>query len=425
MILRSSYTNGVKHVAEPFPNVIIIPNTYVGYADEYQATHDVVLTPVTEDRNVTVSDVEYKNAEWLERYGQGLVSGWDLLAKDENLLVTKAEESYKPTSGMVTASERALRWKKEGKATGAGTPVGWGRATDIAAGRSMSFDVVQRMYSFFSRHEVDKKGKDFDNLSNPSNGRIMWDAWGGNAGFGWSRNIVERHKRMEKHLLGQHDQASHGRKGHIKSGYNNWYGHLADLRLAGQDLTKQGNKSQMVIVEAAGFNGKPEMVELSELEPDKIIYRGLSNEDAKTDFIESEVQFGGMGVIGNGTYFSDRAKTATDYSGKVEFDDKRIITAQWKPDANVLKFENIDEATKWFAEEQKTFREGVGQHYQSATDDFVSIGSQIYGYFGSAMNFSNLAIMQGYDGYEVDVSRGTVKEKYTIVLNRGKLKVAK
>jgi hypothetical protein len=113
----------------------------------------------------------------------------------EDVKMMSKAETYQPTSGMKTAAERALRWKKEGKATGAGTPVGWGRATDIAAGRSMSLSVVKRMYSFFSRHEVDKKGKDFYNLSNPSNGRIMWDAWGGDAGFSWSRSIVEREKK--------------------------------------------------------------------------------------------------------------------------------------------------------------------------------------------------------------------------------------
>lgn len=105
--------------------------------------------------------------------------------------VEKAE-GYSPTSGMKSAAARAIRWKEEGKANGAGTPVGWGRARDIVAGRSMSLSVVKRMYSFFSRHEVDKKGKDFYNTSNPSNGRIMWDAWGGDAGFSWSRGIVNR-----------------------------------------------------------------------------------------------------------------------------------------------------------------------------------------------------------------------------------------
>jgi hypothetical protein len=104
----------------------------------------------------------------------------------------KAEKTYTPNAGMKAAARRALKWKEEGKATGAGTPVGWGRASDIVAGRSMSLSTVKRMYSFFSRHEVDKKGKDFYNTSNPSNGRIMWDAWGGDAGFAWSRKIVNQ-----------------------------------------------------------------------------------------------------------------------------------------------------------------------------------------------------------------------------------------
>jgi hypothetical protein len=105
-------------------------------------------------------------------------------------------DGYTPNAGMKSAARRALKWKEQGKATGAGTPVGWGRATDIVAGRTMSLSTVKRMYSFFSRHEVDKKGKDFYNTSNPSNGRIMWDAWGGDAGFSWSRGIVEREKKF-------------------------------------------------------------------------------------------------------------------------------------------------------------------------------------------------------------------------------------
>jgi hypothetical protein len=103
-------------------------------------------------------------------------------------------ETFTPNAGMKAAARRALKWKEDGKATGAGTPIGWGRATDIVAGRSMSLSTVRRMFSFFSRHEVDKKGKDFNNTSNPSNGRIMWDAWGGDAGFSWSRAIVNRMK---------------------------------------------------------------------------------------------------------------------------------------------------------------------------------------------------------------------------------------
>ena len=109
-----------------------------------------------------------------------------------------AKEGYTPTAGMKAAAKRAIRWKEQGKATGAGTAVGWTRAGQLARGETLSLSTVKRMYSFFSRHEVDKKGKDFYNTSNPSNGRIMWDAWGGDAGFSWSRKIVEREKNMKK-----------------------------------------------------------------------------------------------------------------------------------------------------------------------------------------------------------------------------------
>ena len=114
-----------------------------------------------------------------------------------------AKEGYSPTSGMKSAAKRAIRWKEQGKAKGAGTMVGWTRAGQLARGETLSLSTVKRMYSFFSRHEVDKKGKDFYNISNPSNGRIMWDAWGGDAGFSWSRKIVNKEKNMKKSIMAE------------------------------------------------------------------------------------------------------------------------------------------------------------------------------------------------------------------------------
>jgi hypothetical protein len=105
---------------------------------------------------------------------------------------------YKPTAGMKAAARRAIKLKEDGKANGAGTAVGWTRARQLVNGESLSLSTVKRMYSFFSRHEVDKKGKDWNNAENPSNGKIMWLAWGGDAGYSWSRKIVEREKNMNK-----------------------------------------------------------------------------------------------------------------------------------------------------------------------------------------------------------------------------------
>ena len=100
---------------------------------------------------------------------------------------------YSTTSGMKAAARKAIKFKEDGKAKGAGTAVGWTRAHQIVSGESLSLDTVKRMYSFFSRHEVDKKGKDWDK---PSHGKIMWNAWGGDAGYAWSRAIVAKENKI-------------------------------------------------------------------------------------------------------------------------------------------------------------------------------------------------------------------------------------
>ena len=107
--------------------------------------------------------------------------------------VAKAD-GYSPPEGARSAARRAIKFKEDGKANGAGTSVGWTRAGQLARGESLSLSTVKRMYSYFSRHEVDKKGKDWGNSANPSNGYIMWLAWGGDAGYSWSRGIANRER---------------------------------------------------------------------------------------------------------------------------------------------------------------------------------------------------------------------------------------
>jgi hypothetical protein len=98
----------------------------------------------------------------------------------------KADINLKPTSGMKSAAARALAWKKEGKR--GGTRVGLARANQIVNGTELSESTVARMYSFFSRHEVDKKATGFSSGEEgfPSPGRVAWDLWGGDAGYSWS-----------------------------------------------------------------------------------------------------------------------------------------------------------------------------------------------------------------------------------------------
>ena len=99
-----------------------------------------------------------------------------------------------PTKGMKEDAQRGLDWRREfGRG---GTEVGIARARDIVNGKNLSDSTVKRMYSFFARHKVDKKGKGFNQGEEgyPSNGRIAWALWGGDAGFSWSKRLVEQMK---------------------------------------------------------------------------------------------------------------------------------------------------------------------------------------------------------------------------------------
>jgi len=106
----------------------------------------------------------------------------------------KKKTSYVPNNEMVRNAKRALKWKDEG--FDGGTIIGLTRANQIVNKENLSEDTVVRMYSFFSRHEVDKKAEGFFSGQEgyPSNGRVAWDLWGGDAGFTWSSNIVKNIK---------------------------------------------------------------------------------------------------------------------------------------------------------------------------------------------------------------------------------------
>jgi len=99
--------------------------------------------------------------------------------------------AYEPTGGMKEEAQRGLDWRREfGRG---GTEVGIARARDIVNGKNLSLDTVKRMRSFFARHRVDKEAEGFSpgEEGYPSNGRIAWALWGGDAGDDWAEDIVE------------------------------------------------------------------------------------------------------------------------------------------------------------------------------------------------------------------------------------------
>jgi HK97 family phage portal protein len=109
---------------------------------------------------------------------------------------TKSFKSAVPTISMKEEASRGLAWREEfGRG---GTSVGINRAKQIIQGNEISDSDVLEIYSFLSRHQVDKKAEGFNpgEKGYPSNGRIAFSLWGGDAGYSWSKK--ERDKIMRE-----------------------------------------------------------------------------------------------------------------------------------------------------------------------------------------------------------------------------------
>ncbi len=114
-----------------------------------------------------------------------------------------ADLDLRANAGMKEEAKKGLEWRKEYNR--GGTLVGVARANQLVSGERMSPSTVLRMYSFFSRHEIDKQAEGFSpgEKGYPSAGRIAWALWGGNPGFTWSKMkrdqiMKERKKSTEE-----------------------------------------------------------------------------------------------------------------------------------------------------------------------------------------------------------------------------------
>jgi hypothetical protein len=124
---------------------------------------------------------------------------------------------FKPPAGVISAAKHALKLISEGKAGDGFTSVGRHRAHQLAAGEMVPLSDIKRMHSYFSRHGVDKKGKDWDN---DSPGKVAWLAWGGDAGKSWAASIVA------KHGGGEDKKSKHG---NINLDASDWRNDYMDL----------------------------------------------------------------------------------------------------------------------------------------------------------------------------------------------------
>lgn len=95
-------------------------------------------------------------------------------------------DTFKPTAAMADEAARGLELRDKFKR--GGTAVGVARARDLKNQRNLSEDTLKRMKSYFVRHKVDKRAKNFGDDENPSAGCIAWLLWGGDAGRDWVKD---------------------------------------------------------------------------------------------------------------------------------------------------------------------------------------------------------------------------------------------
>ena len=102
---------------------------------------------------------------------------------------SSSQKSYIAPSQVAKAAEKGLMLRREFQQ--GGTRIGVTRATQLKNRKPVSMTTIKRMYSYFQRHSIDKKAKNFGKDSCPSKGYIAWLLWGGDAGLIWVKHILK------------------------------------------------------------------------------------------------------------------------------------------------------------------------------------------------------------------------------------------
>jgi hypothetical protein len=170
--------------------------TYVLFSNEDLAT--VIDESTNTVVRVDSSVVLLASAEW-NTYGEKpTASSYELAnaaVTDLDIKVLSNGDSsnmYTIPDAVVAEAKRGLAWRREEKR--GGTPVGLNTARTLAQGGQIGIQKIRHIAKYFPRHEVDKKGKGYKpgQTNYPSNGRIAWALWGGDAAKRWASAIVER-----------------------------------------------------------------------------------------------------------------------------------------------------------------------------------------------------------------------------------------
>lgn len=108
---------------------------------------------------------------------------------DEGEDIETNAEGHKPPQGVQSAAKKGLELRD--KYNRGGTAVGIARARDLSNGSSVSAETINRMVSFFARHEKNRNPDKKESDGGPTNGWIAWQLWGGDAGKSWANKVAD------------------------------------------------------------------------------------------------------------------------------------------------------------------------------------------------------------------------------------------
>lgn len=97
-----------------------------------------------------------------------------------------------PPAKVAKIASKSLEWRSQYKR--GMTAVGLARARQLKNRQKLSLNTIRRMVSYFARHEVDKQAKvwiEGHRDGGPSNGKIAWYGWGGDAGRTWAIKLAK------------------------------------------------------------------------------------------------------------------------------------------------------------------------------------------------------------------------------------------
>ena len=279
--------------------------------------------------------------------------------------------TYKPTQAMKEDAQRGLDWRREfGRG---GTAVGIARARDIVNDKELSEDTVIRMYSFFSRHEVDKQAEGFNQGEEgyPSNGRIAWALWGGDAGFRWSKNIRDRLEKQERAVREITDAVREGLRNKVKD-HNEKVGNAPTKRTNLRTLSAVFNRG------VGAYKTNPESVRPNVTGPEMWAYSRVNS------FLYALRN----GKFRSGKHDTDLLPKGHPMSSKrgedmaddlfEEMEERHIVDIQETDDAYVITYAKIHDDDEEEMQEERFSREDMEKryHYMDKEDKAIDVDAR-------------------------------------------------